>query len=128
MDPPTTRDQVQSGVVQPLPWPRRLPHDHLFTRPATGCHGVRALQDHGAGEGGGRPPAPSSGLPAEGGRRVSVPAADQQPQGPGAVSGEKGSVDNMANLHCSEIHIAYCHSMMLESSESFLPCTSPFKL
>lgn len=54
---PTPGDQVQPVVTSPLP--RILPHHHLFTRPAAGCHGVRALQDHGAGEGGGRPPAPS---------------------------------------------------------------------
>lgn len=60
------------------------------TCPAAGCHGVRALQDHGAGEGGGRPPAPTAGLPAEGRRCVSVTATDQQPQGSGAGSGEKG--------------------------------------
>lgn len=86
-------------VTSPLP--PLLPHHPLFTRPAAGCHGVRALQDHGAGEGGGRPPAPSAGLPAEGGRRVSVPAADQQPQGPSAVSGEKGLVDNILQLICT---------------------------
>lgn len=55
-----------------------------------GGHGVGALPDHGAGAGGGRPAAQAAGVPAEGGRRVSVPAADQQPQGPGPVPGEKG--------------------------------------
>lgn len=67
-----------------------LSSHHLLTCTAAGCHSVRALQDHGAGEGGGRPPAPTAGLPAEGRRRVSVTATDQQPQGSGAGSGEKG--------------------------------------
>lgn len=58
--------------------------------PPTGGHGVGALQDHGAGEGGGRPPAPAAGVPAEGGRGVPVPAADQPAEGPGSGSGEEG--------------------------------------
>lgn len=57
---------------------------------AVGGHGVGALQDHGAGAGGGRPPAQAAGVAAEGGRRLSVPAADQQPEGSGSVSGEEG--------------------------------------
>lgn len=55
-----------------------------------GSHGIGALQDHGAGAGGGRPAAQAASVPAEGGRCVPVPAADQQPQGPGPVPGEKG--------------------------------------
>lgn len=57
---------------------------------AVGGDRVGALQDHGAGAGGGRPAAPSAGVPAEGGRRVSVAAADRQPDLPGAGAGEKG--------------------------------------
>lgn len=91
--PPPPGIRFRPVVTSPLP--HLLPYHHLFTPPAVGCHGLRALQDHGAGEGGGRPPAPSTGLPAEGGRRVSVPATDQQPQGPSTVSGEKGLVDTM---------------------------------
>lgn len=57
---------------------------------AVGSHGVGALQDHGAGAGGGRPAAPAACFPAEGGRCISVPATDQQAQGPGPGPGEKG--------------------------------------
>lgn len=72
-----------SALLSPL-----CPHASSFH--AVGGHGVGALQNHGAGEGGGRSPTQAQGVPAEGGCCVSVPATDQQPQGPGAVSGEKG--------------------------------------
>lgn len=67
-------------------WGLLLPGSLLFfafTPPlwmlAVGCHGVGTLQDHGAGEGGGRSPAQTAGLPAEGRCCVSVPTTDQQP-------------------------------------------------
>lgn len=88
---------------------RLLPVSFLFvafTPPlwmfAAGCHGVGTLQDHGAGEGGGRPPAQTAGLPAEGRRCVSVPTTDQQPEGPGTVAGEKG----LGKAFQHELHLA----------------------
>lgn len=67
-----------------------MPSSRLTALCAAGGHGVRALQDYGAREGGGGSPAPAASVPAEGRRRVSVAAADQQPEGTGAVSGEEG--------------------------------------
>lgn len=59
-----------------------------------GGHCIWALQDHGTGEGGSRSSAQAASVPAEGGCSVSVPAADQQPEGPGSVSREKGLLES----------------------------------